>query len=256
MNPRKVIPLGEGFFNDGYWYVLSSTSLGGSGLTAAEIADRLEVERADHKEQLLRDGICLPLYFDGDCAMDRAVIVIGDLSEQEASEWVGRLRSTLEIPCGELMIMGGGDEESFEEALASFEPEDPEDTRFQKVKVDKGRYLVEVYAFVGSMTVDEHWGADYSAPEEEQLTRARSIAAWWDASRPGEPQPQWLERLLEEGYVDSEELGLLEYIIRLVPCTEEVPLPALHEDTKWCGVFELREPPKAPLGIPRQELGS
>ena len=65
---RKVIPLKESFFNDGYWYVLSSTSLGGSNLSPAQIADYLQSGDEATMNQLLRDGIFLPLYFPGDCA--------------------------------------------------------------------------------------------------------------------------------------------------------------------------------------------
>jgi hypothetical protein len=251
---RKVVPLSDGFFNDGYWYVLTSTSLGGSGLSPAEISEKLQVEREEHKRELLKDGVCLPLYFDGDCALDRAVVVVGDLSEAEEAEWVGRVRSHLQIPKGEFLVMGGGIEEDFETATSGEAP-DPDDARHQVVPVEPGRYVVEVYAFLGSMTVNEHWGCDYRQEDEEgQYARPREIAAYWDATRPGQDRPEWVTQLLEEGDVGGEDTGLLEYVIRLHRSDEEVPLPELEDSTKWCGVFEVRRPAVCPAGIQRDSL--
>ncbi len=109
--------------------------------------------------QLLRDGICLPLYFPGDCALDDAIVVIGDLTEQEEAEWIGRLCAKLEIPCGEFLVMGGGLEEDFEVALTQFETTD---SFFQKFRLEPGAYRVEVYAYLSSMTVNFAWEELYS----------------------------------------------------------------------------------------------
>ena len=78
---RKVIPLKDSFFSDGYWYVLTSTSFGGSNLSPSQISEKLQT--ADNKvmNQLLQEGVCFPLFFPGDCALDNAIIVIGDLTE-------------------------------------------------------------------------------------------------------------------------------------------------------------------------------
>jgi len=38
---RQVFPISEAFFCDAYYYVLSSTSLGGSGLSAGQIGDAI-----------------------------------------------------------------------------------------------------------------------------------------------------------------------------------------------------------------------
>ena len=242
---RSVIPLKENFFNDGYWYVLSSTSLGGSHLSPAQIAEYLQSGDDATMNQLLRDGVCLPLYFPGDCALDDAIVVIGDLTEQEEAEWIGRVRSKLEIPCGEFLVMGGGMEEDFEVALTHFETTD---SFFQKLKLEPGSYMVAVYAYLSSMTVNFAW-EDISDPDE-------SIEGWWQRTRPGQDYPEWLNFYLEEEYVDSEEFDFLEYIIRLAPLKEDVPEPDLEESTKWCGVFEIRKPDLCPLGIRRISITS
>ena len=243
-NDRTLRHVGE-FFNDGHWYVLTSTSLGGSGLDPESISARLTEEGAGSIPELLRDGVCLPLYFDCDCAMDDAVIMVGDLSAREEDEWIARIRTRLEIPCGEFVFMGGGADEHFEEALATFEAENPDAIGFVKVRVPPGTYLVEVYAFLGSFTVNEHW--ERSGEDGESLER------WWRESRPSEEPPAWIEQYRQEDYVESEQ-GYLEYLVRLAPFAEEVPLPALEEDTGWCGVFETRRPEKCPQGILLNDL--
>ncbi|NOQ36613.1 MAG: hypothetical protein GQ569_12080 [Methylococcaceae bacterium] len=243
---RQLIPIKEAFFNDGHWYVLSSSSLGGSGLTAAEIADKLQSEDKTVMQQLLKEGVCFPLFFDGDCALDDVAIVIGDLSEKEEDEWIGRIQSKLEIPCGEFMVMGGGMEEGFEDALPNDEAPDPHFTFFQKFKVEAGTYLVEVYAFLSSMTVNFHW--------DELQERGESIEEWCQLHHVAKKDyPEWMSFFSEEDYVDSEDFDLQEYIIRLTPLTQEVPLPELDEEYNWCGEFKIRRPEKCPQGLPNKD---
>lgn len=249
---RRVMFLREGFFNDGPWYVLTSTSLGGSGLSAEEISERLQSGDGPAIQQLLRDGVCLPLFFDGDCALDHAVVVLGDLTPQEEAEWIGRIRSRLEIPCGEFMVLGGALEEDFETAMEHFEAPDPHFVNFSKFRVPPGTYLVELYAFVTSMTVNVAW--DGMGIMHQQKRSKDELARWWQTTRPGQPYPAWLDGLLktdDPGY----DLGLLDYLIRLRPSTGEVPLPSLEPKTGWCGVFEFRKPSPCPMGIPRHSLG-
>ncbi len=253
---RQVLPLNDAFFNDGYWYVLSSTSLGGSQLSPAQIAEKLENPDPARLRPLLRAGVCLPLFFPGDCALDDAVVVVGDLTEQEEAEWIGRIQATLNIPCGEFLVMGGGLAEDFEVALSQFEAPDPHFVFFQKFKLEPGTYLVEVYAFLGSMTVNIAWG------DLEDGFNSKALTDWWRRTRPGQDYPQWLTTYLEDDYIDSSEFGLLEYLIRLTSISEaeaaEIPIPALVEEngeTFWCGAFEMRRPEPCPLGINREAYG-
>ncbi|AFY39051.1 hypothetical protein Lepto7376_2794 [[Leptolyngbya] sp. PCC 7376] len=248
---RQIIPIHEGFFNDGYWYVLGSTSLGGSGLTAKEIGDRLQSHEPDVLQNLLEKGICLPLYFPADCCLDDALIVVGDLTEKEEQEWIGRLQGKLHIPCGEFMVMGGGLPEDFEEALTQFSPSDPYNQAFQKVKVTPGTYLVEIYAFASSINADELW-EDAEIDEDDILT-------WWDETHPNQPIPLWLKFYVgqeDEGDFDLEE-DLVDYIIRLERLDDEsieVPMPKLDEDVLWCGVYDMRQHKICPEGLSRATL--
>ncbi len=244
---RRVVPIDDAFFCDGPWYVLASSSLGGSGLSATDIAERLQSASPDVVRGLLADGVCLPLCFPGDCALDNAVIVVGDLTECEEREWIGRLRATLKIPCGEFLVMGGGLDEDFEVALPNAKAPDPHFVFFQKVDLEPGTYVVEVYAFLASLTANEAW--------EDPSEDGESIEQWWARTRGDDPAPKWIEFFREEEYVDGEEFGFLEYLIRIAPAPGAVPVPPLDEDTNWVTDFEIRKPELCPVGIPRAGYG-
>ena len=274
---RTVIPIDEAFFNDGYWYVLSSTSLGGGQYTAKEVADILQVplgsDAGGHSDadgaiaqlqSLLGRGVCLPLYFPADCSLDDSVVVLGDLSDREEAEWLGRLQGKLEIPCGEFVVMGGSLEEDLEVMTKHFTAPNPHFQFFQKIKVAPGTYLVEVYAFLGSTTVNELIDCELIKPKHltaaEQALVNEPLDQWWNRTRPQEPHPPWLVNYLEEGYVDCEQDDgdgdgdLVEYIIRLTPAQGEIPVPPLDPEVHWCGVFEMRKPDRCPQGLRRRDL--
>lgn len=244
---RQVVPVRESFFCDGAWYVLASSSLGGSGLSAAELGAKLQEDDPAVIARLLTDGVCFPLHFPGDCALDDAVIIVGDLTEEEEQEWIGRIRSKLEIPCGEFMLMGGGLDEDFEVALPNAEAPDPHFVFFQKVSVPPGTYLVELYSFLGSMPVNFAW--------EELPEDAESFEEWWKRTRVDQPEAEWISFFNEEEYVDSEDFDLLEHIIRIAPLTETVPPPLQDEDYHWCVTTEFRRPPLCPVGVSREKYG-
>lgn len=237
---RQVIPLKQAFFNDGYWYFLSSSSLGKTPLSPEQIEGRLQSEQPEAIQELLDRGVCLPLYFDGDCALDKAVVILGELSPAEEAQWIGRLSSWLHMPCGEFMLMGGGLAESIAEASRHFEPPDPHFSYFQKFKVPPGDYQIDVYAFIGSLTVNEHW---------RELQQDEDLRAWWQRSYPQTEAADWIQELEQHDYVD-EDLKLLEYIIQLRPLKEKPQRPQQEADTQWCGVFEIRKPALCPPGIP------
>jgi hypothetical protein len=240
---RTCTPLPESFFNDGPYYVLTSASLGARGETPESVAAALGDGDPERVRELLTDGVCVPLFFPGDCAFDGAIVVAGDLSDREAEEWIGRIAWKLDIPCGKFLIVGGGgDEDDLAVAVSGEEP-DPHYHYYQAFDVEPGRYLVEVYAFVSSMTVDFSFGQ--GEPLEE----------WFRATRPGAPTPAWLEMFTSQGSAGEMSDELVSYIVRLAPLAgEPAAMPELVDDVGWCGEFELRRPGRCPLGIPRSEL--
>ncbi|HIK18115.1 MAG TPA: hypothetical protein IGS53_22895 [Leptolyngbyaceae cyanobacterium M33_DOE_097] len=217
---RQAIPIATDFFCDGHYYVLTSASFGGSGLTPDELANTLASADAAEIETLLSRGVCIPLVFDGDCALDNnTLIVLGDLTEKEEHDWIGRLAWKLNIPCGKFIIQcGGGDAEELAYAISG-QPPKPNYQIFQVIEVPPGEYLVEIYAYLASMTVQlslEEYDENWNLKENDALRE------WYQSNRPG-----------------FDELG---YIIRLVPLEVKPPLPSLVPEIGWCGVFELRQP--------------
>ncbi|HEY9888747.1 MAG TPA: hypothetical protein V6D02_10125 [Candidatus Obscuribacterales bacterium] len=212
--PRQVIPLDPEFFCDGHYYVLTSMSLGGSDRTPAAIAAVLGAGDEAAITALLQEGICLPLFFDGDCALDGMTqFVIGDLTESEERDWMGKLTAQLNIPCGKLVVLcGGGDPDEFAVAISGASP-DPDYVIFQVIDVPPGAYCVEIYAYLASLTV------------QLSLADGQDNAPWPAATAAHHPEP--------------EEVG---YIIRLSPWSTALPLPALVPEIGWCGQFEWRQP--------------
>lgn len=249
---RRAKLLAEEFFNDGPLYVLSSTSLGGIGLSADEISLALSGDDEATYRDLLSKGACLPLHFPFDCAMDKAAVVIGDLNDVEEEEWVGRVRSRLEIPCGEFLVLANGiEEENWELPMEGLES-DFELSTFETFRVEPGSYLVEVLAYVGSYTITSAW------MDSGVTSRLRD---WWSRSRPGEAEPAWIESALKSDGLSHGDHGLLTYLIHLTPLTEDVPVPRLGPVTSsqscelWVGDYEMREPVRCPRGIDRAQYG-
>lgn len=239
---HRSIPFREAFFCDGPFYVITSSNLGGSGLSAETVADILGEGREADVENLLRQGVCLPLFFPGDCAMDGAIARLGDLTQQESEEWIGRIVSKLKVPCGKVVVVcGGGDGAELEDALAG-QGYNGFNGYFESFEIPSGDYQVEVYAYVSSMTVDLHFHED--EPLED----------WFHQTRPGIALPKWLEQFKAEGYMGPLSNELVSYLIRFAPLESDPPLPELVEGIGWCGIFEFRRPELCPLGIERAAL--
>jgi hypothetical protein len=222
--------------------VITSASLGGGALTPEELSEVLS--RADKKRiaQLLKRGVCIPLFFPGDCAFDNAIVVVGDLTDREESEWIGRIRSKLSVPCGKLLITcGGGDDQELKAAMSGKGYPDYRDY-FKQIAVPPGDYLAEVYAFVSSMTVDFYF--EEGEPLEE----------WFRRTRPGQDLPLWLQYFNQGRAIGELGDDLVSYILRLSPLASEPELPRLVDEIGWCGEFDFRRPDLCPLGIPRSAL--
>ena len=205
------VPIDKEFFCDGHYYLLTSQSLGGSGLSAKEVADVLGDGAPDRMSDLLKRGVSLPLYYDGDCAMDGdTVFVVGALDSEHERAWIGRLSSRLEIPCGRLVLLaGGGDAEGLARALSG-RPPDPDYVIYQTIEVPAGSYDVDVMAYMNSMTVAVH---------EENLD----------------------DEEIAEKYAHLPRVEA-SYVVHLRPPSGEARMPALVSEVGWPGVFEFREP--------------
>ncbi|HEY8559055.1 MAG TPA: hypothetical protein VIL74_01535 [Pyrinomonadaceae bacterium] len=222
---RQTIAISSGFFCDGHCYLLTSASFGGSGLSAERVQEILFEENKEKTTALLlKKGVCFPVCFPGDCALDNATeFVLGDLTEREERAWMARLAWKLNVPCGKLILCCGCLAEDLEPAVAG-EAADPHYEIYQVIDVPPAEYLVEIYAFYDSQTMrvaldaetDEYDDLDDEDFDEDEFGE-RSIKV----------DPKYREY---DGAA---------YIIRLSPLENEPTLPKI--ESSWFEDFEYRE---------------
>lgn len=212
---NKRVFISEEFFCDGHCYVMTSQSLGASGLSPVELSEILFSGDENRVTQLLKKGVCFPVCFEGDCALDgNTIFVLGDLNEQEQHDWIARLVWKLNIPCGKLILCCGCADDDLQHALSG-EPPDEHYVIFQSIEVPPGEYLVEIYAYFSSQTVQVSLD-EYDS--RGKLVENDDLALWYQKNRPG-----------------LEDVG---YVIRLKPLENEPKMPKLEEG--WFGKFEFR----------------
>lgn len=238
---RRALPLKENYFCDGPYYLLTSQSIG--GLSPDELANKLSGGNDVEIGKLVEAGVCLPICFPGDCAMDKAIIVFGELSSQEESEWIGKISSKLEIPCGKFIFQCGGGDPSDIEGSVSGSGMSGFCDYFQKFDVEPGTYAVDVFAYVSSVT------GNFFLEEESPMQEWQN---WFKSSRKGEDLPEWLSEF-DEYTMPGELEELVSYIVRLRPMTEALESqPEFDEELGWC-IFKMRKPSLAPVGVLRSE---
>jgi hypothetical protein len=215
----RRLPISPHFFCDGACYLLTSASLGGSHLTPNQLSTTILGGVPNEIESLLRQGVCIPLFFDGDCALDRAtVVVVGDLTPQEQQEWVGRLVWKLNIPCGKFVILcGGGYADDLAHAISGDPPSEHYEI-FQVFEMPPGEYQVEIYAYSSSLTAYQHRFSRLGVDDSDALD----------------------DEVGDDNYDPQGQIKTASYIIRLTPLKGDLPLPALDENG-WCAAFEFRE---------------
>lgn len=210
----RHIPIAPHFFCDGQGYVLTSSSLGGSMLTPKQIADLVLDGSAQEIAPLLTQGICLPVLFDSDCALDRQTLfVLGDLTPEQEQTWQARLTWKLEIPCGKLILLCSCTADDLAHAISGQPPQEDFEI-FQVIDVPPNSYLVEIYAYPSSATV--------------LMTLSDADYAEYETT------------MLEPDYDDAGHLTLVSYIIRLSPLKDELELPPM-DDHAWLSTFTFRE---------------
>lgn len=225
---RQTISISNGLFCDGHCYLLTSASLGGSGLTAEEMQDILFAENDERTTKLLLEkGVCFPICFPGDCALDGATtFVLGDLTEQEERAWMARLVWKLNVPCGKLILCCGCLAEDLEPALTGEKP-DPNYEIYQVIDVPPDEYLVEIYAFYPSQTM--------------QVALDGELDEYDDLDDDQFDEDEYGERILKVEAKYREYDGAA-YIIRLTPLVKAVPPPPPPKiEGGWFQQFEFRD---------------
>ena len=180
--------------------------------------------------------------FEDNCVNVR--VVVGDLTDQENDEWVGHVRSRLNLSCGELGVSS---------ALVMFDSE-PDETAFRFVQVPPGDYQVDIYAYFPSFT-----GVAANLTAELMGDESVPVGQWFRQTRPGEELPNWLIYECLESYdadpenekyweeraqeMDDEQRDELldqagkyvEFLIQLSPLQKDPLPPELYESgaCKW-----------------------
>ncbi len=239
-------------YNDG-----NDFSVGSRGATKKYSTDELI---ANKKFLSVGEFFSLELFTDNSI---NARVVVGPLTEQEESEWVGHVRSTLDLSCGELGVSS---------ALVMFD-DDPDETAFRFINVPPNRYQIDVYSYFPSFTMVAE---DLTA----ELMKCKSvpIAQWFRETRPDEDFPQWLIHQCLESYdydpdndeywekqaeeMDEEQWDELnekagkfvEFLIQLSPLKEEPQIPNLYKSgaCKW----NSRLLKKCPIGLYSEDIES
>jgi hypothetical protein len=217
--------------------MVAPMSLGGR-----EYSDLFEV--FDDQEQLRRmiqDGALMPMdLYQDDGYVVR--VVLGELNEQEATEWTARVRWKLNIPCGQLLVTGALDnEEGFEEMR-----DGDKSWLGGYVEVPAGEYGVEVYSYPpGDLT--SGWGQIENFDGSGLFKPSREIEPekpmdYFARTRNGEAPPAWIR---EDGFVREGEY--INFVVRLAPLTGDLSTPEFEEGgfLKW----EFRKPERCPFGV-------
>jgi len=211
------------------------------GLTAAELARVWMGETEDTVRGLVQRGTMMPmsLYQDDGYSVR---FILGDLSQQEESEWTARAAWKLNIPCGQVLVSGILTPD-FDKEFAAIVPAEANGSYWAGayVEVPPGQYRVEVYSYPpgdlsggwGMITDPRTFGRAPGIKPEQPLEYFRR-------TRPCEEPPGWIEDKDEEGvYVD--------FIVLLSAPVQDIRPPNLEED--GCISWEFRKPDICPLGI-------
>jgi len=224
-------------YNEATLFTLSSESLADGG------SQDIDLENEAAWRQAIENSVIMPVQVWQDDSFT-ARIVLGDLHEDEESQWVGRVSWKLTIPCGRLALWAGV-------------PVDDEYAHF--VELPPGDYEVTSYCFTTSPN------ARFPGDDEP-------LGAYFRRTRPGEKFPPWLAlRCAEspgldpeqetqwERFVETERYELLcdvfengrvsyvDFLIRLQPLDR---VPAMPELTRPGFVeTELRKPKLCPIGL-------
>lgn len=215
----KIIRIAEDFFCDGHYYLLTSSSLGGSNFTAEAVSTIVSSVDSEGIIKILDSGTAIPLFFDGDCALDNnTLFVVGELTKEQENDWIAKIECKLNIPCGKFVILcGGAYPDELRDAI-SLKPPKTHYRIHQVIDVPKGEYLVEILAYYSSMTVQASLeGYDSRLNRRENA----ALKEWYEKNRPG---------------IDG-----VGYIIRLSPLNKDIGIPQLDDETGWVGIFEFRK---------------
>lgn len=128
----------------------------------------------------MEDGSFIPIELVQDDSIDVRVIVGGDLTSEEAEEWVDRLEWHLSVPDGRLLLSGGP---------CAVDGEDDAPEYLAEIPVPPGDYHVDVYTYLTSPNGGLCLG--------KAGIRESGLKRFYGKTRAGTPMPLWLHQYLD-----------------------------------------------------------
>ncbi len=172
-----------------------------------------------------------------------ARVVLGELNEQESSEWIGTCQHRLDLTDGQIVVAGGNAYVS--DDYPPEEIDDELDEFFEVISVPPGEYLATVYMqlpFINGFRIT-------------RLKEWKGFIPYFQTTRPNDSMPGWLaeladlagEDLDEEDEDYDEDQEMVAFVIQLKPIGDD------DSESKLVDNFfldsEIRIPPVCPLGI-------
>lgn len=172
-----------------------------------------------------------------------ARVVLGELNEQESSEWIGCSQRRLDLSDGQVVVAGGNAYVS--DDYPPEEIDDQLDEYFEVISVPPGEYLATVYMqlpFINGFRIT-------------RLKEWKGFIPYFQSTRPDDSMPGWLaefadlagEDLEEEDEDYEEDQEMVAFVIQLEPIGDD------DSESKLVDNFfldsEIRIPPVCPLGI-------
>ena len=230
----------------------------GFSLMASELVPRANDDpmQANTRALLRTQQLALISMFGDDYHHGR-LVVGGELTEVERSEWIGHIVTPLRIPCGKLVWQGGFDRRT------PLDLENIDDAYYSHLlDVPPGDYTAHIYAYMtsinGTVILRDGMG--------------ETVEAWFERTRPGRSMPAWLAMhiQLEEEYgtddfekwedpaalaasgeldIEREPWAPVAYLVHLVPGLPDDPTQVPYSGWLPADVG-ARVPDACPLGFP------
>lgn len=226
------------------------------GLSYETVCEQLwGMDPAGFTTSLLERKIFLPMGLYQDDGY-RVRVVIGDLNDQEATEWVAMVRWQLDLSCGAMLIsgiLGDGHEVDLIPDIESLDPSTL-DCLECYVRVPQGIYQVEVYSYPpGDLSTG--WGQIVN-PQLFSPTSgigSENLANYFHRTRPGQEPPLWITcDILDDHEATASEIKYVDFVVRLMPLNLEQSQSMLPPNFNAMGgevLWNFRKPDLCPLGI-------
>jgi hypothetical protein len=177
-------------------------------------------------------------------------LIIGDLTEEEKTEWTSKVSWQLDLESGEIVVSGVCDED-LEDYLKDFgDGQNVTDCYLGCiVKIPAGNYQVDVYSYPpndlagGWMAIEDKSLFRACFGQDSEFTFEKPVN-YFNRTRPNENPPEWIKN----GYEDA---WFLDFVIQLTPISKELPIPEFEDG--GCLQWEFRKPEICPIGIRLEE---